>query len=197
MNRKDVSRGLRYFFKKLEKRSDELSELALAAQQNVRTVPFDEIEYFVRTLMTQNIFIHTVGVNGKPESLLLGKVMFNINKVVRIHYSTSFDEANQGHLRVRPDSNQEVIVVERLHGVRPKPELLYASINECHVIRFLTNWILRRVDWRKTKMENLDLYKTIKHIEQREYEDKIAAELEEMETQEIQQMLNKHFGKGR
>ncbi len=86
--------------------------------------------------MTQNIFIYTVGVNGKRESTILTKAMFSINKVVRIYYSTSFDESQQGFLRLSPDVDQQLILVERLHGFRPKPELLYASKDECHVIRF-------------------------------------------------------------
>ena len=197
MKRNEVTRGLRYFFKKLEKRSDELAEQALLESEKHQEVPFDEVEHFIRSLMTQNIFIHTVGVNGKHESLLLGKAMFNINRVVRIHYSTSFDEANQGYLRVRPDKDEQLIVVERLHGNRPKPELLYASVNECHVMRFLTNWLLRRIDWSKTKIENLDMYRVIREIEQKEYEEKIAAELEEMQSKEIQEMLDKHFSSDR
>lgn len=197
MRRQDITPGLRYFFKKLEKKSEALAAQALWEEQQQKEVPFDEIEHFIRTLMTQNVFIHTVGVNGKHESLLLGKAMFNINRVVRIHYSTSLDESNQGFLRVRPDEVKQVIIVERMHGYRPKPEQLYVSVNECHVIRFLTNWLLRRVDWEKTKLGNLDVYKAIQEVEKKESEERIAAELEEMQSKELQNVLDKHFGANR
>ncbi|HBQ44874.1 MAG TPA: hypothetical protein DD716_04410 [Thiomicrospira sp.] len=190
-----MSKSLRYFFKRLEKRSDQLDDLRAADEGGSKEVPFDEIERFSRAIMTQNIFIHTVGINGKHESTILAKAMFSINKVVRLYYSTSIDESRQGYLRLRADQHQQLILVERLHGLRPKPELLYASLDECHVIRFFVNWILKRIDWQKTKIKNLDLYRNMKEIERLEYEEQIAKELELLETQEIQSTLERHFGK--
>ena len=174
MNKIHISPGLRYFFKKMEKKSAEIESLRLLAEENNKVVPFDEVEKFARALMTQNIFIHTVGVNGKHESTILAKAMFSINKVVRLYYSTSFDEYTQGYLRIRPDMNQQMILVERLHGYRPEPEVLYASMDECHVMRFFIGWLLRRIDWEKTKLDNLDLYKRFVEVEREELEAKIA-----------------------
>lgn len=194
MNKTQISPALRYFFKKMERKSNEIAEFRLREVESHKTVPFDEVEKFSRALMTQNIFIHTVGVNGKHESTILSKAMFSINKVVRLYYSTSFDEYTQGYLRLRPDANQQLILVERLHGYRPKPELLYASMDECHVIRFFVSWLLRRIDWDKTKLDNLDLYKRFMEVEREELEAKIAEEEAEREAEELQKTLDKHFG---
>lgn len=194
MNKIHISPGLRYFFKKMEKKSAEIESLRLLTEENNKVVPFDEVEKFSRALMTQNIFIYTVGVNGKPESTILAKAMFSINKVVRLYYSTSFDEYTQGYLRIRPDMNQQMILVERLHGYRPEPEVLYASMDECHVVRFFIGWLLRRIDWEKTKLDNLDLYKRFVEVEREELEAKIAEEEAEREAEELQKTLDKHFG---
>jgi hypothetical protein len=195
MKKQDITKGLKYFFKKLEKKSSELEEEKASYIASQRNVPFDQVETFARALMTQNIFIHTVGVNGKHESTILSKAMFSINKVVRLYYSTSFDESVQGYIRLRPCYQQQLIVVERMHGYRPKPELLYASIDECHVIRFFSNWIVKRIDWSKTKISNLDLYKRFKEVERQEYEEQVAEEIAQLEAMELQKTLDKHFGK--
>ncbi|KUJ75990.1 hypothetical protein AVO42_03595 [Thiomicrospira sp. XS5] len=194
MNKMEITPALRYFFKKLERKSEALRQAEILEKDLKKTVPFDEVERFARSIMTQNIFIYTVGVNGKRESTILTKAMFSINKVVRIYYSTSFDEDQQGFLRLRPDIDQQLILVERLHGFRPKPELLYASKDECHVIRFFINWLMRRVDWEKTKIDNLDLYKRFVDVERKELEEAIAAEEAEREHHELQRTLDKHFG---
>ncbi|MBN2606777.1 MAG: hypothetical protein JXR47_05520 [Thiotrichales bacterium] len=195
MKKQDITKGLKYFFKKLEKKSSELEEERASLVASHRDVPFDQVENFSRALMTQNIFIHTVGVNGKHESTILSKAMFSINKVVRLYYSTSFDESVQGYIRMRPCYQQQLIVVERMHGYRPKPELLYASIDECHVIRFFSNWVVKRIDWSKTKISNLDLYKRFKEVERQEYEEQVAEEIAQLEAMELQKTLDKHFGK--
>lgn len=195
MKKQDITKGLKYFFKKLEKKSFELDEEKASLVASRREVPFDQVETFSRALMTQNIFIHTVGMNGKHESTILSKAMFSINKVVRLYYSTSFDESVQGYIRLRPCYKQQLIVVERMHGYRPQPELLYASIDECHVIRFFSNWIVKRIDWSKTKISNLDLYKRFKDVERQEYEDRVAEEIAQLEAMELQKTLDKHFGK--
>jgi hypothetical protein len=192
-----MSQGLRYFFKRLEKKSVELSEEITRKSFLVKNVPFDEVEKFTRSLMTQNIFINTVGTNGKIESTILSKAIFSINKVVRLYYSTSLDESRQGYIRLRADVGQQLIIVEKLHGLRPTPEVIYASLDECHVIRFFTNWILKRIDWDKTKTKHLELYKLLKEVEQEEHEAMIAKELEELEDLRIQSTLDKHFGQDR
>lgn len=195
MKKQEMSKGLKYFFKKLEKKSNEIAESKLAYELGHKEIGFDEVEKFARAIMTQNIFIHTVGMNGKSESTILAKAMFSINKVVRIYYSTSFDESVQGYLRLRPCQEQQLVFVERMHGIRPKPELLYASFDECHVIRFFVNWLAKRIDWNKTKIENLDLYKRFKEVERQEYEERVAAEIAQLQAEELQKTLDKHFGK--
>ncbi|WP_024850363.1 hypothetical protein [Hydrogenovibrio kuenenii] len=195
MKKQEITKGLKYFFKKLEKKSQQLDEERAADLASRREIAFDEVESFSRALMTQNIFIHTIGINGKHESTILAKAMFSINKVVRVYYSTSFDENVQGYIRLRPCYQQQLVVVERMHGYRPKPELLYASVDECHVVRYFANWISKRVDWNKTKISNLDLYKQFKEVERQEYEEKVAEEIAQIEALELKKTLDKHFGK--
>lgn len=146
--------------------------------------------------MTQNLFIHTVGLNGKHESTIFAKAAFSMNKVVRIYYSTSFDEDETGFLRIRPDKRERKIIVERLHGYRPKPETLYMSADECHVIRFMVRWLMRRIDWSKTKLANLDLYKRFQQEQQLEIEAQIAEAAARQEEEELQRALEKHQRKG-
>lgn len=197
MNEQNMSKGLRYFFKKLEKKSGQLESEKNSYAEQTKEVPFDEIERFSRALMTQNIFIYTVGINCKKESTILTKAMFSINKVVRLYYSTTLDVLGQGYIRLRTDNDKQLIVVERLHGFRPEPEVIYASLDEGHVMRFFTNWILKRIDWKKTRVSHLDLYKELQKIEQEEQEEKIIKELARVEEQEVQLALERHFGAGK
>ena len=55
-------------------------------------------------------------------------------------------------------------------------------------------WLLRRIDWEKTKLDNLDLYKRFVEVEREELEAKIAEEEAEREAEELQKTLDKHFG---
>lgn len=189
---KPVSPALRYFFKRLERKSDEIQRNIRFEESQKQTLPFDEIENFFRQLMTQNIFIHTVGLNGKHESTIFAKAAFSMNKVVRIYYSTSFDETKTGFLRIRPDKSERKIIVERMHGYRPSPEVIYMSADECHVIRFMVRWLMRRIDWSKTKLANLDLYKRFQQEQQQEIEDQIAEAAARQEQEELQRALEKH-----
>lgn len=193
MSKSNITPALRYFFKKLERKSDEFYQAEQSRNVKANEVPFDEVERFARAIMTQNIFIHTVGINGKHESTILTKAMFSINKVVRLYYSTTLDENNQGYIRIRPDSVQQLILVERLHGYRPVPELLYASLDECHVIRFFISWLMRRIDWDKTKVSNLDLYKEFVEIERKEIEEEIAIQQAEHQQSELKNAIKMHF----
>lgn len=194
MKQEKMSKGLRYFFKKLERKSGLLETEKNNQAEQIKEVPFDEVERFSRALMTQNIFIYTVGMNGKRESTILAKAMFSINKMVRLYYSTTLDETGQGYLRLRADFNRQLILVERLHGLRPEPELIYASLDESHVIRFFANWILKRIDWEKTRVNHLELYKQLKQIEQEELEARLAIQLAEEQEEELQTTLERHFG---
>ncbi|MDG6774827.1 hypothetical protein QCB45_10830 [Thiomicrorhabdus sp. ZW0627] len=172
--RNSVSPSLRYFFKQLERRSGTLKREEERRQLAVKEVPFEEVEIFFRRIMTQNIFIHTVGLSGRPESTILSKAVFSMDKVVRIYYSTSFDERDSGFVRIKPHNDLQLIIVERVHGYNAKPEILYQAYDECHVIRFIIQWLVRRVDWSKTHLRNLDLYKLYQDQEKQVLEAKIA-----------------------
>ncbi|MBF6058955.1 MULTISPECIES: hypothetical protein [Thiomicrorhabdus] len=150
--------SLQYFYNRLKARSHAVERYAQSHQMK-EPVNFCDIDSFFRALMTQNIFLFTVGVNGKRESTILSKAIFSMNRVVRIYYSTSFDDTESGFIRIRPDDDEDIILVERLHGYRAQPEVLYASPYSSHVIRFMIRWLIRRIDWSKTKIDNLDLQK--------------------------------------
>lgn len=153
----EVTPALKYFFAVLEKSKNQKDALNLQSLEPEQK-EIDQIEAFVRSLKTQNIFIYTVGMSGKSESTILSKAIFSLNKVVKIYYSTSFDEHDSGFIRVRADMLENKIVVERLHGYRPVAERMYSSSDQCHVIRYLTQWLVKRIDWQKTKINTLDLY---------------------------------------
>jgi len=73
------------------------------------------------------------------------------------------------------------------------PELLYASLDECHVIRFFISWLIRRIDWDKTKVNHLDLYKEFAEIERKEVEEEIAAQEAIKQEAELKNAIKKHF----
>jgi hypothetical protein len=194
-NEKLVAPAVKYFFKRLEQRSEQIKAGISETSTRLQEVPFEQVEGFFRQIMSQNIFIHTVGMNGKRESTILAKAVFSMNKIVRVYYCTSFDDDNSGFIRVRPDSNQQLIIVERLHGIRPKSEVLYASSDQCHVIRFMVRWLMRRIDWDKTKLSNLDLYKRILAEEQQELQADIEAKIAEREAETAQIAVDKYANK--
>ncbi len=186
----EVTPALKYFFKTLEKRSDALKDAKRLHELRYQPVPMDEVEQFVRTIKTQNIFINTVGMSGKRESTILAKAIFSLNKVVRIYYSMSFDDSQTGFIRVSTDVEDQTILIERLHGLRPKPELLYHSADQSRIIRYLTRWLLRRIDWNKTKLDNLELYKRFVEERQAEHEELLRQQIEGV-VQEIRKDVAK------
>jgi hypothetical protein len=192
-NPKPISPSARYFIKLLEKRSleiqRELTSKSLASQE----ISFDEIDLFFKQIMSQNIFIYTVGQNGKQESTILAKAIFSMSQVIRLFYSTSFDDEQSGFIRIRADRALQLIIVERMHGVRPQPEVLYSSLDQCHVIRFLIRWIMRRVDWSKTKLANLELYRRYHQELQAEAEAKMNAALVQQEQERVQREYEAHM----
>lgn len=184
-NKKAVTPAVKYFLKHLERRSEALEKVVATERSLAQEVPFEAVENFFRRIMTQNIFIHTVGMNGRPESTILSKATFSMNRVVRLYYSTSFDDSETGFIRIQPNKVKQLIVVERLHGIRPQPEILYQSRDECHVIRFMTRWLLRRIDWKKTHLRNLDLYKQFQEQERQEELERLEA----LEAQKIEEQM--------
>lgn len=171
-----VTPAIKYFFAVLEKEHSKAEDL-FEEQTEDDFLPIEEVEAFVRSLKTQNIFIFTVGLSGKQESTILSKAIFNLNKVIKIYYSTSFDERDSGFIRVRSDLDAQQIVIERLHGFRPIAERMYQSADQCHIVRFLTQWIIRRIDWKKTKISTLELYDAYLKLRQEELEQKLQEEL--------------------
>jgi len=195
MKKKEITPPLKYFFKKLEKKSNEIQATGLDSVDHREEIEFDDVERFVRALMSQNIFIHSVGLNGKHESTIMSKAAYSINKVVRIYYSTSLDQSRQGYIRIYPSFQAQKILIERMHGYRPAPELLYTSKNQCHVVRFITMWLLKRIDWSKTKLSNIELYKAFVQEEKRLIALRLEEEQAMMEAEALQETLDKHFGK--
>lgn len=175
----DLSPGVRYFLGSLERRSETLKSLRNRTEAKFQVVNFEEVEQFFRTIKAQNIFITTVGVSGKAEATILSKAIFNLNKVVSVFYSISIDDTQSGYLRIRPDIELQTIVVESLHGLRPQPKMLYQSENQQNIIRFMSRWLLKRIDWKMTKLNNLELYKHFVAVRREEMEAQIEAQLEE------------------
>lgn len=154
-----LSPGTEYLFRHMEKVEHQNKMAREEAEFASKELDFSEVEKFFRQIKTQNIFIYTVGLNGKQESTILSKAIFSMNRVVKVYYSTSFDESKSGYIRIHPAREQQLILVERMHGYRAEPELLYQSSDECHIIRWMIKWMLPRFDWNKTKLANLDLYR--------------------------------------
>jgi tRNA G10 N-methylase Trm11 len=190
-NDKTLAPAVKYFFKHLERRSEQIKSGISEVSSLHKDIPFEEVEGFFRQIMTQNIFIHTVGLNGKHESTILAKAIFSMDKVVRVYYSTSFDEDNIGFIRVRPDSEEQLIIVERVHGLRVTSERIYVSRDQCHVVRFMVRWLMRRIDWDKTKLNNLELYKRVVAQEQEELKRQIEEQIAQKEAEELQRALEK------
>ena len=174
----DISPAVKFFFKSLERRSDALKNAERLTEIRYQDVPIDQVEQFFRTIKAQNIFINTVGVNGKRESTILAKAIFNLNQVVRVYYSISFDDTQSGFLRIRTDVENQTIVVERIHGLRPRPELLYQSADQLKIVRYMTRWLLRRIDWNKTKLNNLELYRQFVEARREEHEAQLREQIE-------------------
>ncbi len=193
---KALAPAVKYFFKRLEERADEIRAEASEFSSQHQEVQFDDVEGFFRQIMTQNIFIHTVGINGKHESTILAKAIFSMNRVVRIYYSTSFDEENSGFIRIRPDPKEQLIIVERMHGFRPVSEQIYVNHDQSSIIRFMIRWLMRRIDWDKTKLNNLDLYKRVVAQEQEEARAKIEAQIAQQEADAVQRALSKLSKRG-
>jgi len=191
-NPKPISPSARYFIKLLEKRSLEIQQELASKSLASKEISFEEVDLFFKQIMSQNIFIYTVGQNGKRESTILAKAIFNMSQVIRVFYSTSFDDEQSGFIRIRADRSLQLIFVERMHGIRPKPEVLYSSLDQCHVIRFLIRWIMRRVDWSKTKLVNLELYRRYHEELQAEAEAKMNAALVLQEQERVQREYEAH-----
>ena len=163
-----------YFLRQLERAEDRYLVARHAAGKDARQeVPFDLVELFVRRLRQQNIFVYVEGPNGKPESLLVSKVFFSMNRVVRLYTSISLHDEHYRFLRIRPHRQRHAIVVERIPGPHAQPEIIYQHRDQRHVIRWIVRWIVRHMDWTKTKLRNLDIYKLFVAERQRQLEQQL------------------------
>lgn len=180
----EVTPSLEFFFSVLEREDQQRREQQRLLEPS-EALDIEMVESFVRTLKTQNIFIHTVGLSGKHESTILSKAIFSLNKVIKIYYSTSFDENDTGFLRIRSDELEHRLVIERLHGYRPVAERLYSSTDQCHIIRYITKWLVNRVDWQKTKLSTLDIYDAFLEKRQQDLQDALYEEQTWMENAEM------------
>ena len=70
--------------------------------------------------------------------------------------------------------------------------MLYVSSDECHVVRFMVRWLMRRIDWSKTKLANLDLYKRFQIEQQEEVAAQIAEAAARQEEEALHKALEKH-----
>lgn len=166
--------ALFYFLRRLERAEDQyLTQTFIEAYQTHHNVPFELVDHFVRRLRQQNIFVFARGPNGKPKSLLLTKILFSMNKVIRLYYSLSLREEDYTYLRIYPNSRTGKIAVERVRDRKEPPKVIYAHRDQYHIVRFLTNWIVARMDWKKTKLRNLDIYKLFVETRQRQLEQKL------------------------
>ena len=181
--------SVRYFFNQLEKEAQKVEALN-HIQTPEEQIDFEKIEQFFRTLKGLDIYMFTVGVNGKLESAPFPKLIFSLGRMVRIYYSLSLDNTKAGFIRVRKDETNNLVIIERLHGYRPKVEQLYASKNPCHIIRFITRWIIKRIDWNRTKLKGLDLYNAYREIEDKMRQRKEARHAEEHTARRLKEIIN-------
>lgn len=151
--------ALFYFMRLLERAEDRAMVQQFEEDERLHHVPFELVEQFMRQVRQQNLFVYITGTSGKRESLLIGKISFSMGGVVRLYESLSLREEESGYVRIYPDNRRGVIVVERLRGPLYVPKVIYQHRRECHIIRFIAHWIIDRIDWKKTRLRNLDLYK--------------------------------------
>ncbi len=172
--------ALFYFMRRLERAEDQYLTRRFA--ERIKThheVPFELVELFIRRIRQQNIFVYITGPNGKRESLLLNKVLFSMSKVVRLYCSLSLRDEENLYLRMYPDTRSGQILVERFGGAWSDRRVVFRHHDQCHAIRFLTNWIVERLDWQKTKLRNLDIYKLFVQTRQQQLEQQLKALNEE------------------
>lgn len=176
--KQDITPALKHFFNSLERRQQAINSANALKKDRLKEVEFSEVEQFLRAIRSQNIFIHSVGLNSKAESTILAKAIYSMGKVARIYYSSSFDDQKNGFLVIFPDNELQTIVVERMHGLRPTPELMYHSSDQLKIIKYITRWMLRRIDWKKTKLNNLELYKLFVEARDEERERAMQEQIE-------------------
>ncbi len=148
-----------YFMRLLERAEDRHIVAQFKKEEAFHHVPFELVEKFMRQVRQQNLFVKVIGLSGKHESLLISKVSFSMGGMIRLYEGVSVREEETAYLRIYPCARRGKIIVERLRGPTYTPKEIYAHREECHIIRFIAHWIVDHMDWEKTKLRNLDLYK--------------------------------------
>ncbi len=178
--------ALFYLMRRLERAEDQyLARTFSSYHRTHHEVDTRLLELFIRRIRQQNIFVRIMGPNGKQESLLLSKVLFSMSRVIRLYCSLSVRDEDNVYLRIFPDTRTGLIRVQRLRGSVLAPEEVFAHADQCHIIRFITRWIVERVDWQKTKLRNLDIYKLFVQTRQEQLEQKLASLNEHAQMQKM------------
>ncbi|WP_294948371.1 hypothetical protein [Sulfurivirga sp.] len=189
--------ALFYLMRRLERAEDQhLARTFSSYHRTHHEVDTHLLELFIRRIRQQNIFVRIMGPNGKRESLLLSKVLFSMSKVIRLYCSLSVRDEDNVYLRIFPDTRTGLIRVQRLRGGDVlMPEEVFAHADQCHIIRFITRWIVERVDWQKTKLRNLDIYKLFVQTRQEQLEQKLASLNEYAQMQRVIKGGNRRGGR--
>ncbi len=162
------------FFEKLIHREQAVRRMEQVVDGLKPQLDASEIVHFFRVLKGQNIFIQAIGLTGKLESNILSNVIYNFNDEVRLYYSQSLDETQSGFIRVSPDLVAGVIAVDNIYG-EPLTQLrLYQSLDQKAILKYMIRWLLKRIDWQKTRLDNVDLYHIFIERKQAEAEAEMA-----------------------
>lgn len=162
------------FFAKLIHREQAVRRMEVFADAVRPQLNSEEIVHFFRVLKGQNIFIQTIGLTGKLESNILSNVIYNFNDEIRLYYSQSLDETQSGFIRVCPDLPEGVIAVDNIYGEPLSQLRLYQSPDQKAILKYMIRWLLKRIDWQKTRLDNIDLYHIFLERKQAEAEAEVA-----------------------
>lgn len=162
------------FFAKLIHREQAVRRMEAFADALRPQINADEIVHFFRVLKGQNIFIQTIGLTGKLESNILSNVIYNFNDEVRLYYSQSLDDSRSGFIRVCPDIDEGLIAVDNIYGDPLSQYRLYQSPDQKAILKYMIRWLLKRIDWQKTRLDNIDLYHVFRERKQAEAEAEVA-----------------------
>ncbi|SFR62639.1 hypothetical protein [Thiomicrospira sp. ALE5] len=162
------------FFEKLIHREQAVRRMEKFAASLQPDLDVDELVHFFRVLKSQEIFIQTIGLNGKLVPDVLSNIIYNFNDEVRLYYSQSLDLAEAGYIKICPDYADGLVVVENIYGDPLSRHRLYQSTDQKAVLKYMIRWLLKRIDWDKTRLNNMDLYKIFIERKQAEAEAEMA-----------------------
>ncbi|AHF02176.1 hypothetical protein THIAE_01000 [Thiomicrospira aerophila AL3] len=174
------------FFERLIHREQAVRRMEMVAEAVHPRLDSTEIVHFFRILKGQNIFIQTIGLTGKLESNILSNVVYNFNDEIRLYYSQSLDDSMSGFIRVCPDIAQSVIAVDNIYGEPLSQLRLYQSPDQKAILKYMIRWLLKRIDWNKTRLDNIDLYHIFLERKQAEAEAEVARLQDEFAAHQAQ-----------